>query len=490
MVFPDGAPAPDATSPAPPDAAAASPAAGPSAAFPAGDAAAAFPALDASAAGDAAVGASAAGRSRRLVLGVALGAVLLLGGTVALAVTAGPDEPLGRPATAATTSAAPASPPTPFDAATQALDAQAKALLAGDEKGWLAAVDPKQPKLVGRYRSLYRHLRGLEVSHFAYHTFMVDAGKAGAGAVGVGADIAYCFSMDACPEYSREPWDGPPRISQLLTIESVAGRYVITKLAKAKEPNDLQPTPWENTELVFARGTRVTVAAPRSQAKHLARVLPVAEKAAAASDRFAGFLGTPQKRYRVYLADKKAWRSWYGGEKGKWTIAYAVPLNEAQTDVVLNAGELVGDRELLDETIRHEMGHVVTLSGVTMRDHEEDLWLSEGIAEYIGSAPRAATSSWRRASVRATVRSGRKPATIAVAAPGEDASAREGDAFYGLGHFAVDCMAQTYGERKMFDFVRLALRQDNTYDQASREAFGKPFATVDKTCVRWIRKRA
>lgn len=462
MVFPEGAPAPDATDPLPGPA--------PAAGFPAGG--------------------SRPRRPRRLLIAVAVGAVLLLTGTVAFAVTGRGDEPLGQAATAATAVPTPSSPPTPFDAATSALEAQAKALLAGDENGWLAVVDPKQPKLVARYRGLYQRLRGLDVSHFTYHTFMVDAGKAGAGTVGVGADIAYCFSMDTCPDYTREQWDGPPRISQLLTLKKVADRYVITKLAKAKEPNDLQPVPWENTDLVFARGDRVTVAGPRSQKRNLARVLPVAEKAAAASDRFAGFLGTPQKRYRIYLADKKTWRSWFGGEKGKWTIAYAMPLNEAQTDVVLNTGEVIVDRQLLDETIRHELGHVVTLSGATVRDHDEDLWLSEGVAEYIGAAPRSATASWRRASVRATVRGSRKPTTIAVEAPGDDASAREGDAFYGLGHFAVDCLAQTYGERKMFDFVRLALRQDNTYDQASQEAFGKPFKTVDKGCLRWIRKRA
>ena len=64
------------------------------------------------------------------------------------------------------------------------------------------------------------------------------------------------------------------------------------------------------------------------------------------------------------------------------------------------------------------------------------------------------------------------------------------DTFYGLGHFAVDCMAQKYGERKLFEFVKLTLREDNTYDMASREAYGVPFKTVDKGCLTWIKKTA
>ena len=73
--------------------------------------------------------------------------------------------------------------------------------------------------------------------------------------------------------------------------------------------------------------------------------------------------------------------------------------------------------------------------------------------------------------------------------PGAKAGAQAVDAYYALGHFATACMAERYGERKLFVFVRLALRQDRTYDQASRAAFGKPFATVDKSCVAWTRRQ-
>ncbi|MFG1605607.1 hypothetical protein [Actinoplanes sp. NPDC049265] len=395
-----------------------------------------------------------------------------------------------RPASVSAVRAAEAEekePPTPFEQAEASLQRQAGALIKGDEKGWLAAVDPKSPALRARYRTMFRSLRGLGVSHFEYHTYQ-RAGSKGS-TVAMGVSIAFCLSVVTCPAYTMKSDNGPPRAEQALTLKPVAGRYVISGLAGVKDPNYLQPMPWESGDLVFAAGRRVTVAATPKQAKNLKRVLAVAEKAAVINDRYAAFVGNPQQRYRVYLADDKVWKKWYGGIDDKWTVAYAVPLNNAGTDVVLRMSEL-SDRRLLETTLQHELGHVVTVGGVSTRDFGQDQWLSEGIAEYIGWAPRHATDSWRRRSVHNAFARARKPKTIAAGELGDNASDKAGDAFYGLAHFAVDCMAQKYGERKLFQFVKLTLREDNTYDMASREAYGVPFKTVDQACLSWIRKTA
>ena len=318
------------------------------------------------------------------------------------------------------------------------LRAQAAALLRGDERGWLAAVDPGKPKLRARYSRMFTSLRGLGVSQFVYHSYAPVVPKA--GTITVRTYVAYCFSRKTCPGYADVQWKGPPRIVQALTFKKVGGRYVITALGKAAEPNSMQPTPWENGKLFFARGERVTVAATGSQRKNLKRVLDLAEKAAVVTDRYAALVRNPQPRYRIYLADDKAWTSWYGGVQEKWVVGLAVPLNDAGTDTMLRMSQL-GDTRLLATTIQHEMGHVVTLSGATARDPAEDRWLSEGIAEYIGWAPRPASASWRRSSVRVAFRGSKRPATIVAKPPGAKASDLVVDAFYGLGHFAADCMA-------------------------------------------------
>jgi hypothetical protein len=359
-------------------------------------------------------------------------------------------------------------------------------LLRGDERGWLAAVDPGKPKLRARYSRMFSSLRALGISQFAYYSYAPAAPRN--GIIAVRSHIAYCFSRPTCPEYADQQWKGPPRVVQALTFKMVRGRYVITALGKAADPNSMQPTPWEHGDLYFARGNRVTVAATGSQRKNLKRVLDLAEKAAVVTDRYAALVQNPQSRYRIYLADDKAWTSWYGGDREKWVVGLAVPLNHAGTDTLLRMSQL-SDTRLLANTIQHEMGHVVTLGGATDRDPAGDRWLSEGIAEYIGWAPKPASASWRRSSVQVAFRGSRRPATIVGKPPTAKTSDVAVNALYGIGHLAAQCMAERYGERKLFAFVRLALRENQGYDQASRAAFGKPFRTVDKACLAWIKKQ-
>ncbi|MEV4703544.1 hypothetical protein [Actinoplanes sp. NPDC049316] len=382
-------------------------------------------------------------------------------------------------------------PLTPFEQASAALKTQAAALLRGDEKAWLAAVDPGNPKLRNRYRAMYRSLRVLGVRHFEYKTYVRDVRPSRTGSLGVGAEVAYCFTGDTCVTEKSAVSDGPPSVAQELTLRPHNGRWMITSLAVRKPTPDLSRAPWVAGELVTAVGKRVTLVAARSEQKYFRRVLPVAERAAAVNDRFAALLGNPQQRYRVYLAGAKQWKSWYGGITDKWIVAYAFPRNEAGTDVVLNMAELKDDAEFLATTMQHELGHVITIGGVHRRTWvDSDMWLKEGIAEYIGWYPRPATASWRRPAVRTLVNGSGRPRSIAVDPLKAQARLRDGDAFYGLGHFAADCMAKKYGQRALFSFVRLHLREDRDLDSASSAAFGKPFAAVDKACVAYIRDRA
>ncbi|WP_030441580.1 peptidase MA family metallohydrolase [Actinoplanes subtropicus] len=377
-----------------------------------------------------------------------------------------------------------ATPATPYDEAVAALDAQTAALVNGDENGWLAAVGPK---LKARYRSVFRNLRGLGVSGLHYEPGAGQPVKGDATAVAITADLVYCFTADMCPEHPASKWERSPRIAQKLTLEPVGGAYVITSVGAASQPDPHQPTPWESGDLTFAQGKRVVVAAGAGEEKYLRTVLPVAERAAAVADRYAALNGTAQKRYRIFLASEKQWNTWYGGENDKWAIGLAMPLNKRGIDVILRMADM-DDALTLATTVQHELGHVVTLTGAFEPDAGEDTWLSEGIAEYIGWKPRSAAQSLRRFSVRWQLnRSAMK--SMVPAEPGAKAPARAGDAFYGLSHLAVDCMAHQYGETKLFKFVRSVLTDGDELDQAALDAYGVPFRTVDKTCMAWIRKQ-
>ncbi|GAA0580914.1 hypothetical protein GCM10010172_77270 [Paractinoplanes ferrugineus] len=427
-------------------------------------------------------------RARRWVKGgVAVVAAL---GVLVLGVVLLKPQPKG--AAIAAPSVPPASsgaePATPYDRAVAVLEAQAKALLAGDESGWLAAVDASKAPLVAKYRGLFRNLRGLGVTRFEYEPGLGRAVKGDATALSIRVESLYCFGEQMCPADAATEWAKPPHISQTVTMRPVGGRFVISALGASPNPDFHQPLPWESTDLVFATGKRVVVAAATGQEKYLPVVLPVAEQAAVVADRYAALNGTPQRDYRIFLAGEKQWKSWYGGEPDEWAIGLAMPLNRRGIDVIVRMSEM-DDALTLRTTVQHELGHVVTLTGAFQMDAVEDTWLSEGIAEYIGWKPKGAAGSFRKYSVKWQFDRA-APKSIVPVRPGPKAPARAGDAFYGLSHWAADCMAAKYGETKLFTFVRLVLTEDNSYDQASRDAYGVPFATVDKACVSWIRKQA
>jgi hypothetical protein len=367
--------------------------------------------------------------------------------------------------------------PSLFDRASLMLQDQAHALTTGDEKGWADAVTPA---LRPRYRTMFRALRGLGVTEFAYRPELLS--DPSGTTLTVDANIAYCFTTCVIGGTSRDA----PDAHQRLTIERSGGRQVITEMVPLDQPDGLVHPPWEDGPLVIRHGPRVTVAGSPSQAGNLDRVLSIAERSATLNDRFAVYLGTTQTRYHVYLADDHAWNTWYDGMAGDNAIGYAMPLNGYGVDVVLRMSQIGDDRDWLPITIRHEMGHVVTLDGADPPRYDQ--WLAEGIAEWIGSWPNPARSGARIRSVR-VVLAVDPPATIALPPLDQDASSLRVDAFYGLGQLAVDCMARTYGQPALFDFVKAVLQQGYSLDDASERAFGKPFPVVDQGCVSWIRKQ-
>jgi hypothetical protein len=343
--------------------------------------------------------------------------------------------------------------PRPRDTVEQVLKRQAVAFNRGDLAGWLAPVAaPVRP----RYQGLFRTLRAL---HATVDYRMHDDQ----------AELAYCFSRPKCPKDA-------PRIAQHVTFKRSGPSFVIAGLAAPERPTDLQPTPWEQGDLVFAQGKRVTVGAPRALQGRLKEITAIADEAATVDDRFAAYADNRQTRYRLFLATDKLWRTWYGGKATDWAVGYMQPLGPAGADVVINPARLK-TRGALREVIQHELGHVATIGGVDTK--HEDMWLVEGVAEYIGMQPLRARNTYSRSALRRTARMAAPPLR-------DGAGEKEVAAFYAEGHFAVDCLVTSFGEARAMEFVRLRLRLGNSLDVSSRSVFGRPFTTVDKGCVKWI----
>ncbi|WP_433793007.1 hypothetical protein [Actinoplanes sp. CA-252034] len=361
------------------------------------------------------------------------------------------------------------------------LRGQVDALLNGDEKGWLTPVDPAARS---RYRAIYRNLRNLEVSRADYGVEILD--RSTRSTVNARVMIGYCIRGTTCPAWADRVDVGSPKLLYDLTLTRRDGEYVVTKIADVEDGNYLQPTPWENVELRFARGTRVIVAGPPGQAKNLRQVLAAAEKAATVVDRFTT---EPPARYRIYLADDKSWKRWYGGQLSKWVVGYHLALNQAGSDIVLKASEVLDSDRQLALTVQHEMAHAVTMVPSSNRDPNEDLWLIEGVADYIGFFPGEPQNTESRYALRAWVDEHGAIKTIARPELTDKSDDLTVSTLYATGHYAVGCLVDRYGQTRMLDFVKRVVRDGQELDPASRASFGKPFKTVDKACVTWITQR-
>ena len=413
-------------------------------------------------------------RSLKPVVAAVVAAVLLVAGVAAVIFWPKAEEP-------AAAVPEPKRPLTAFEQSLALLQKQATALEKGDEKGWLAPVDPK---LIPQYRMIFRNLRGLGIGHVEYHA-TPDEASTRTKAV-VNASLGYCFQGGVCPPWRSGSSDGPPKFSHQLTLTPRAGSYVITRTKTAKGAT---VPPWSAQTLHFAVGKRVVVAGPGNQKKYLKRFLKLAEKAAGVTDRYATLIGNKQgARYRVYLADDKSWKKWYGGERAGWSIGYAIPLNTAGTDIVLRTRKVLQEDDML-LVVQHELAHVVTLAGLSTRDTDDDQWLVEGIAEYIGAYPKKPQHTYSRYVLAEAFRKRGAPKSIAVRSLTDNADDLTVSTLYAMGHYASGCMADRYGERRLMKFIDLVLRKGGKPAEASQAAFGKPFKSVDKACLSWIRSR-
>ncbi|GAA2617504.1 hypothetical protein Adu01nite_47990 [Paractinoplanes durhamensis] len=371
-----------------------------------------------------------------------------------------------------------------WPAAKKALDTQAAALLRGDEQGWLAAVDPAQPQLRDYYRRLYTAMRALDVSGWEY--FVTSPGPYenwGASWIELDFTIGYCVAVATCTRYDSrtDPLRIGSAIGQRIRLDKRDGAY---RIVAVKATEYYRPTPWQNTELMFARGKRVVVAAPAGQTGRMAEAVAAADQAATVADRFAGDTGYKPQRYRVYLAGDNEWAAW--GTVPRYAAGYASPTGKLGADVVVKMSAAPGRGDLV-EILRHEFGHVVTLGGT---DHTADAvfdidsWLEEGVAEYIAHTPTPPASTGRVAALR---RAGAAPTTLLLAPLDDHSTDTDVDRLYGYGYLAVACMADRYGQTKTMRFVTAKLRDGESLEQAARHAFDRSFAAVEKTCTTYFK---
>src|SRR5262249_9063979 len=121
--------------------------------------------------------------------------------------------------------------------------------------------------------------------------------------------------------------------------------------------SDQGPRPWEVDDLVVKTGKRSVVATTTGNAARLAAAVRAVDGAAGAADQYAKW-GAPPPKYVIYLAGPSSWKTWYGEEQPAWAAAWAVPVSNDVSEVVVRLDAV--DSSHLEGLLRHELTHVTS----------------------------------------------------------------------------------------------------------------------------------
>jgi hypothetical protein len=360
-----------------------------------------------------------------------------------------------------------------------ALDAQTTALLAGDRKGFLAAADPKARKLAGELDRRFGSLRELQVTQYSQRIVSGPTRTEGPGGRTewkIRVQLQYCFVIKAC-----EP---DPVLLDSEWAETSAGLRMESLGQTASDENG--PRPWEISQLQAAVGTRAVVATTGQYAARLPSLLKQAEAAAANADRFV-FGGKRPDRYRIFAAGPTEWKKWYGGDLPEWSVGFATAISDDRMEIVLNLNNI--DADFVDEVMRHEMGHVATLSSDEYT-HEGNFWLIEGIAEYIQEYGRPVGRYDGRLAVRRYLREDKWDGAVNVTEPTASTPDWQVGAKYGISYYAMRRLGERFGQAKLLEFFRAVVREGVVLDTAARRLGGVSWASLNADCARYIRRQA
>ncbi len=355
---------------------------------------------------------------------------------------------------------------------TGALDRQSAALRSGDLAGFLAVVDERNAALRGELSQRFTSLRAMQVA--GWDESLVSAPTPAAdGTWSAPVRLRYCFVVAGCTPV-------PITVGTSWTVAE--GQALLTAFG-VSAADQTGPRPWEVSALQAEVGRRVVVAGTSRWASRLPSILASAERAAAVTDRYSRWDGPPG-RYIVYVAGPDEWARWYGAQQASWVAAYAMPLTETYTEIVLNASKVTpADAR---EVLQHEFTHVVTLSGVR-HSYPNSWWLIEGIAEYVQNVGRPITAYRSLGDGRRYARGG-WDGSIALEEPSANASPTEANGRYAVAYLAVRRLVERFGEAKMLDFFAAVARNGTGLEAASASAFGQPWAEVSTDCTRYVRR--
>ncbi|ONI69389.1 hypothetical protein BWI15_22655 [Kribbella sp. ALI-6-A] len=394
---------------------------------------------------------------RRLVAAVA--AVAITGAAGAVAVTRSGDGSGPTGGTAAVLGA-PGNQTTPelSEAAKKSrqrevdllLGKRAVAVLSGDLEGFLAAVDPKQPKLVARQRLLFVNLRKFRFSSLKY--FTADTWAAPQLAEKFGPTT---YTTRVMMRYQIAGVDPRPVQTDLgYTFVQRSNLWLLVEDGGIDETlsRDGHRQPWDFQEVELVRRGKVVVVVDRRELALGRKIARISEDAVDAVRRHwpRGWDGSVMV---VAMAEPRVMATlWTTGNGRGWTIAAKAVTLYDRDQAGRTKGAPVGSRivvnpalrkELDEDLLVHEMTHVATvpLGG------QVPIWLAEGLAEYVRCRSVEDDPQWTVDPYRRSVRSKYLPGMKKL--PDSAGFDENGDRAYGQSWWAVEYLADDIGIKKV-----------------------------------------
>lgn len=354
-----------------------------------------------------------------------------------------------------------------------ALDAilaqRATAVLKGDLKGFLASVDPQQPKLVAEQRVLFGNLRQFQFSTLRY--FVADERIAPQMEEKYGKNA---FSTRVMMRYQLAGLDPKPVQTDLgYTFAARSGRWILVADDAIEETlsDDGHRQPWDFQPVTVIRRGKVVVVVDKTEAALGKKIAGVSQTAVSAVRRHwpRPWNGAVMV---VAMSDPHVMSLlWTTGTGTGWTIAAkAVTLYDGEP-LGAKAAAPVGSRIVINPAVRkdldedllvHEMTHVATVPiGV-----RAPIWIVEGVAEYVRCRSIEDDPRWTVDPYRKTVKAKYLPSMKVL--PGEPEFDANGDRSYGQAWWATEYLVSAEGVKGMAAlYTELALRSTSQASYAA-----------------------
>lgn len=354
----------------------------------------------------------------------------------------------------------------PVKAVRRLLDDRASALRGGDRAGFLASIDTAAEPLASSQREFYDNIRGADLASWSY---LVDADSASHKST-KGGDR---WSYDVYVSYSLDGLASRPAISteRVTVVERTEG-WRFTKISAA----DQHVEPWDIGKTTSVHDDRIVVLGVGTPKAKLRKIQRQAADAVPAVDdvwdgdwaRGSVIVVPPDTETAAKLSDTSNVASLAAVATGASAVDGSGDLQHWDRIVVNPAAWKKMSDTGRSVVLAHELTHVATGSLGAV-----PIWLSEGLADYVGWKGKGVAMRSIAREVTKDVEDGDVPSDLPVE---REFRGDDPDQAYEEAWLAAKYVVFRYGEDKLVELYREMAKQPDASKKSQSKALE---ATLD-----------